>query len=421
MGRHKTKTQELAPPGPIAYLMPEFPGQTHVWFWREVIHMREWGIDLRLFSTRPPPEETAARHAFAERAREETTYLWPRPLTSILSAAAWGLKRPRRLAQAATIPFRLDGMSLRERATTVPLLVAACVLAREAVSQNIRHIHVHMAARSAVIALMVRRLSGLPYSLTMHGDLDWWGGGMGSKLANAEFTVAVAEWLRDDILREYPRIPPSAVIVASMGVDTRRWAPAEPRSHDSTFRLATVSRLYYAKGHDLLFSAVARLRDSGRDVQLLVVGAGPERDALQSLARRLQLNDRIEFAGSLGEDEIIARLHGVDAFVLASRSEPLGVVYMEAMALGLPTVGTDSGGVTEIITNGRDGLVVPPEDEERLAGAIAQLMDDSELRRRLASSARQTIVDRFDSRIGAALLYERLFGIPPPRANGDDH
>ncbi len=92
---------------------------------------------------------------------------------------------------------------------------------------------------------------------------------------------------------------------------------------------------------------------------------------------------------------------------------------MEAMALGLPTVGTDAGGITEIITNGEDGLVVPTEDEERLAAAIAQLMDDSDLRRRLSRSGRRTIVDRFDSRIGAALFYERLFGIPPPRAKGD--
>jgi colanic acid/amylovoran biosynthesis glycosyltransferase len=111
---------------------------------------------------------------------------------------------------------------------------------------------------------------------------------------------------------------------------------------------------------------------------------------------------------SLSEDEIIARLPAANAFVLASRSDPRPVVVMEALALGIPVVGTDAGGIPEIITTGRNGLVVPAEDDERLAEAIARLMDDPELRRRLGTNARQTAIRRFDSRIGAASLYEHL-------------
>ena len=82
----------LKPPGPIAYLTPEFPGQTHTWIWREIVHMREWGVDIRLFSTRRPDNESAARHAFAEQARNETVYLWPRSLGSIVAAVAWAAR-----------------------------------------------------------------------------------------------------------------------------------------------------------------------------------------------------------------------------------------------------------------------------------------------------------------------------------------
>jgi glycosyltransferase involved in cell wall biosynthesis len=110
----------------------------------------------------------------------------------------------------------------------------------------------------------------------------------------------------------------------------------------------------------------------------------------------------------------MALLREADVFVLASRFEPLGVVYMEAMALGLPTIGTDAGGVGEIITDEQDGLLVPPEDDERLAEAVARLLDDPALRQRLGANARRTIVERFDSRIGAAKFYERLFGAAPP-------
>ena len=416
MSTHQTNSSHLTPPGPIAYLMPEFPGQTHVWFWREVSHMRDWGVDARLFSTRPPDEQTAARHGFAEQARQETTYLLPRPVTSILAAVAWGLKRPRRFTRAATVPFTLDGMSLRERATTLSLLVAACIFAREASSQRIRHVHLHSAARSAVIALMALRLSGLRYSFTLHGNLDWWGGGMESKLENAEFAVAVADWLRDDIRRNFPKLAPSAVVVASMGVDTQTWMPAERRSGDSRFHLMTVGRLGLGKGHDVTLRALARLREAGRDAQLSIIGSGPDRAVLESLVKELELEALVNFLGTLSEENVIESLGHADAFVLASRVEPRAVAYMEAMALGLPTIGTDVGGSAEIITSEQDGLLVPSEDDERLAAAIARLMDDPELRRRLGRNARRTAVERFDSRIGAATLYEHLFGTPPPSA-----
>jgi colanic acid/amylovoran biosynthesis glycosyltransferase len=417
MSAYETDSSHLTPPGPIAYLMPEFPGQTHVWFWREVSHMRDWGVDVRLFSTRPPDEQAAARHAFAEQAKRETIYLLPRPVTSVVAATVWGLRRPRQFARAAMVPFTLEGMSLRQRATTLPLLFAGCIFAREAVSQGIRHVHLHSAARSAVIALMARQLSGLPYSFTLHGNLDWWGGGMASKLENAEFAVAVAEWLRDDIRRTYPQLHPSAVVVASMGVDTRTWVPVQPSSGNLTFQLMTVGRLALGKGHDVTLRALAQLRESGRDVRLSIIGSGPDRAVLESLINELGLERSVDLLGTLSEGEVIETLGHADAFVLASRVEPRAVAYMEAMALGLPTVGTDVGGSAEIITNEHDGLLVPAEDEEGLAGAIARLMDDPGLRRHLGRNARRTAVERFDSRISAAPLYERLFGIPPPSAS----
>jgi colanic acid/amylovoran biosynthesis glycosyltransferase len=399
---------------PIAYLMPEFPGQTHIWFWREVSHMRDWGVDARLFSTRPPEKESAAQHAFASQATAETTYLWPRPIASVLAALAWGLKRPRRFVRAAAVPLALDDVSLRERAATFPLVVAACVFARETTSRGIPHVHLHSAARSAVIALMARRLSGLTYSLTLHGNLDWWGGGMRLKLENAEFTIVVADWLRDDVHRQYPGVRASTVSVSSMGVDTEAWVPAASRSHGATFRLITVGRLHHAKGHDVALRALARLRGKGRAVHLSIIGSGPEKQALESLVEQLRLEDSVEFVGTLPEDEVVKRLQQADAFVLASRDEPRAVAYMESMALALPTIGTEAGGSAEIITNEHDGLLVPPEDEERLAVAIARVIDDPDLRTRLSRNARETAVERFDSRIGAAVLYERLFGTAPP-------
>jgi colanic acid/amylovoran biosynthesis glycosyltransferase len=402
---------------PVAYLVPEFPGQTDIWIWREISHLRDWGAKIRLFSTRPPDEDAAARHAFAAAARAETTYLRPRRLAAVLPAFAWAaLTRPRGLARAVTCALTLDDCSWRGRAAAVSLVVPASALAREARSHDVRHLHVHSLARSAVIAMMVRRLVGIPYSLTLNANLEWWGGGMRSKLADAEFVIVIAEWLRNQVLADHRELDPGRVRLGRVGVDTQRWLPAKPAPATRRFRVVSVARLHNAKGHDILIAALARLRASGRDVELVIIGSGPERAALESLARSLDVSQWIELTGSLAEDEIIERLRAAHAFVLASRFEPLGVVYMEAMALGLPAVGTAAGGVGEIITHDHDGLLVPPEDEERLAAAVARLMDDLELRHRLGRNARETIVERFDSRIGAAVLHESLFGTETPGA-----
>jgi colanic acid/amylovoran biosynthesis glycosyltransferase len=81
---------------------------------------------------------------------------------------------------------------------------------------------------------------------------------------------------------------------------------------------------------------------------------------------------------------------------------------MEAMSMEVATVGTAAGGVGEIITDGVDGLLVEPRNVEALAGAMARLQDNPDLRRRLAQAGRPTIINRFDSRIGARTLRERL-------------
>jgi colanic acid/amylovoran biosynthesis glycosyltransferase len=403
------------PAGPIAYLVPEFPGQTHTWVWREVVHLRGWGVDIRLFSTRPPDNQVAARHAFAERAREETTYLWPRPLRSVLAAVAWAaVTRPRGLVRASAIVLKLEAMPIGERAITVPLIGAACVFAREISDHGIRHVHLHSAGRSAVIAMMTRRLTGIPYSIALNSHLDWWGGGMASKLEQSEFTAVNAEWLLEQARMSFPRLRPSQVFLARPGVDTEVWVPGNRDADDSSFGLVTVARVQHGKGHDITIRAVARLREAGRGVRLRIVGGGPERSALQSLAEHLGVAGSVEFAGSLSEAEVMRSLRAADAFVLATHFDALGVAYMEAMALGVPTIGTDAGGVGEVITHEYDGLLVPPEDDERLAVAIGRLIDDPELRRRLGRNARRTIVERFDSRVGAATLYERFFGTPAP-------
>jgi glycosyltransferase involved in cell wall biosynthesis len=263
--------------------------------------------------------------------------------------------------------------------------------------------------------MMLKRLTGIPYSLTLNANIEWWGGAMAEKMAEAQFTIAITEWLLEEIRRDYPNLRQDQAILGRIGVDTKKWTPEQKavKRELEVFQIITVGRLHSSKGHDLLIRAIKTLVDAGRNVKLTVIGAGPERQYLESLVGELGLSNLVEFAGSVSEDRIIEYMKQSDIFVLASHAEPLGVVYMEAMAMEVPTIGTNAGGVPEIITDGRDGLLVSPGDEQSLAQAISRLMENSDLRAQLARCGRATVAERFDSRIGAATLHQKLFGTLP--------
>lgn len=393
----------------VAYLIPEFPGQTHIWMWREIACLREWGVEVRMHSTRRPPDYERARHAFASDAEVlATQYLAPVRPGEALAATAWLAAHPVRAARAAKmaidLPVDREG---GKRPATIKLLLPSAILARRLIAQNVAHLHVHSAASSAAVAMLAHALGGPAYSLTLNADLGGWGGALFEKFERSAFTIAITRKLIDEVNRELPPLSPGKLLLGRIGVDTRINQPDPAVQRQG---IVTVARLHFSKGHDTLIRAIGLLRDRGIKTSLRIAGAGPQRDELEALVRELKLDSVITFLGSIGDKAVVAELQRAEVFALASHNEPLGVAFMEAMACGTPTIGTAAGGVGEIIDSGVDGILVPPKDAATLASAIERVLGDAELRQRLAAAGRQKIIDQFDSRIGAKTLYERVFG-----------
>jgi glycosyltransferase involved in cell wall biosynthesis len=128
---------------------------------------------------------------------------------------------------------------------------------------------------------------------------------------------------------------------------------------------------------------------------LTVVGNGPSRRSLEDLATALNIDDQVRFTGTLDREEVRAAYSSSDVFVLASRTEPFGVVLVEAMATGLPLVATRSGGPEDIVTP-NTGILVPTDDPEALAAAVKTLRDAPADRFR-AETIRSVAVDRYSS------------------------
>ncbi|HEX5387857.1 MAG TPA: glycosyltransferase [Gemmatimonadales bacterium] len=212
----------------------------------------------------------------------------------------------------------------------------------------------------------------------------------------ADRVVAVCESLGRLALRTDPWL---RYTVIPNGVDIDCFRPAAAAAAaagacaGSPIRCIAVARLVERKGLDDLLLAVARL-EHGR-YRLEIVGSGPAEPALRDLAGRLGLGDMVRFTGAVGRAAVGERLRDADLFTLPSREEAFGNVFAEAMAAGLPVVGTAVGGIPEVVHEGEHGFLVPPRDPGALAAAIRRLGEQPALRAAISTRNRARAVSHF--------------------------
>ena len=170
------------------------------------------------------------------------------------------------------------------------------------------------------------------------------------------------------------------------GIDVGRFAPAGNNAGaDRVLTIGTLAVLQERKGHRFLLEAVAELKVRGVKPVCLLAGTGSERKELEEMAARLGLAEEVKFLGFVADTP--AFLAGVDIFVLPSLAEGLGVAALEAMAAGKAVVASRVGGLTDVITDGLTGFLVPPRDSKALSDAIAKLIADPSRARAMGRSA----------------------------------
>jgi glycosyltransferase involved in cell wall biosynthesis len=205
-------------------------------------------------------------------------------------------------------------------------------------------------------------------------------------------------------------------VIPQFGVDPGLFAPPERPRSGGTFVVGFVGRLVEEKGGALLLDALALL---GGVWQLDIIGDGPQKSALEAQAKRLHLSDRVTF-GTLPSVRMAGYYQGLDVLVVPSLTranwkEQFGRVSIEAMACGVPVIGSSSGAIPDVI--GEAGLIVPEGDRRALSDALRQLMHAPELRRRLSELGRQRVLARYTQAQVAAqtvAVYRRMLGIAQP-------
>lgn len=187
--------------------------------------------------------------------------------------------------------------------------------------------------------------------------------------------------------------PFEKIMLVPNAVDTERFKPCKERDDNL---VVWVGRFVPEKGLKYLVEAAKIVPNEFEDVKFLLVGYGPLKAKIMKLVYEHGLLGRVvSFRGPLSRDEVARVLGKAVVFVFPSLKEGLPLSVLEAMACGVPVVGSDIPGINEIISDQHNGLLIPPRNSEALATAILKLLDDEDLRRKLGQNARKSIVEKY--------------------------
>ncbi len=235
-------------------------------------------------------------------------------------------------------------------------------------------VHGHFAHPAGFVAAEVSRLFRRPYVLTVHGS-DVFEAFVEPEtvrrrrrhrdfgLRRAHRVIGVSNSLRDGVVRL--GVPSSRTMVIPNGLDTAKFSPAPEGSTDNC--VLYVGNLIERKGIDLLIEAFKRVAPKHPGFRLRLLGDGPAREHLREQTLRFGVADRVEFLPQRPNSEIPGAMAKARLFCLPSREEGFGVVLIEALASGVPVIGARTGGITDIVTSEKFGLLFEPGDAADLA------------------------------------------------------
>lgn len=277
--------------------------------------------------------------------------------------------------------------------------------------EEINIIHSHWIVPSGLIGGICRRIFGKPHITTAHaGDVftirksrilsfitSFVFKNSDKITANSKFTKDVIIYINDKIKNNVEIIP--------MGVDTYFFNPHKAsnlrKAFEAEYLVLSVGRLVDKKGIKYLIMAMKEVIKEFPRTKLIIGGSGPEKENLEKLSESLDLKENVVFVGYIKNADLPKYYASSDIFVLPSietkggDTEGLGVVLLEAMASGIPLIGSNIGGITDIIKNNETGLLTRPENPEDISDKIVMLLSNKKLRRKFSEEGLRTIKEKF--------------------------
>ena len=274
-------------------------------------------------------------------------------------------------------------------------------------------IHVHYAVPHATAALLSRMVTGVPYVVTLHGsDVNIIGNDPSYRPVNAhsiesaDAVTAVSKYLAEDAHERLCIKKEISVIPNFVDHETYNAISNHSKNKNRMFVVIHVSNFRPVKRVLDIVEAMGLILKKDKDVQLLLVGDGPERHAAEVMVAEKSLNGHVRFTGF--RRDIPSLLKCSNALVLSSESESAPLTLLEGMSSGLPVIATRVGGIPEIVSDGENGLLVSPKSPEEIAEKIITLKGDTQLRNRLGLAARETVLERYTAD-KVVSMYEQVY------------
>lgn len=245
---------------------------------------------------------------------------------------------------------------------------------------------------SGMPALLSHKLLKIPYVIYGRGSdvyLPDWFTKLTAKgiLKNASTVIALTEHMKDAMQAIYSR----DVIIVPNGINLNEVAEREAEGGNPGKKILFVGRLHPVKGTQYLLGAMSIVHRELPEAKLILVGDGEEREHLETLTDNLGIRECVEFAGRVPHERVEDYMNQAEVFVLSSLSEGFPVTILEAMACGLPVVATRVGGVPDIIKNGTNGYLVDTMNQEQIAEALLNLLQDKQLRKDISENNREGV------------------------------
>ena len=399
----------------LGYLYSRYPVLSQTFCDAEMLELERRGHEIVLASLYLP--KTPLRHEYLAKLRTSIHYA---PSSRDLD----------RLAKKAKLLGRWPYGLVRRHEEKYGAEYKAALRARNALffvdlfkREQVPHFHVHFANRAAHTATFVKALSGIPFSITAHGQ-DFMSDLGNDELlrelcVSAEFVGAETDYSRDMLAARCPESRDKIFRVYN-GIDLSRFP--EPQTNQTSpgpIRILSTGRLVPFKGFDILIDACAQLQNRGLNFACEIIGDGPLREDLEERVVQRNLLERIHFAGEQSQNYVLRALRNADIFVLASKVDERGAsdifptVIAEAMASGKPVVSTTVAGIPELVANGETGILVPPHDSDALADAVERIARDENLRRDFGRAGRLRIEQKFTIEKTIEPLLERFEQVGP--------
>ena len=395
-GRHFAGTGQTR----VAYLFTTSDKPSETFLRREMTAMRGLGLDIRVISLWGGEDTTEVRRVPLP---EMLTLIWKAPKELVT--------RPEVYAELFSTMLDSDIPSWINFGENWRGIGCAVLLARELKNEGIARTHAVWATMPAAAAWVIRKMTGIPFTMGAHAYDVFENGGdwlLPLKARDAALVHCSTQAAKNRIVKT--GCNPSKVVVVRRGMDTLPFAMKPLRTPRKILRLVSVGRFVEKKGFRAQIRLYSELEKLGLDFEARLVGTGPLEDEIRHLIDKFRLGDRVELTGWLDETGVSRQLEWADAFLFTGRiaqsgdRDGLPNALAEAMAHGVPVLSTPVGAIPEVIASGINGILLDAKDTTGWFTALCNLRDNDAFCEELRRCARKWTEVNFDARRNAAML-----------------